>query len=178
MNTTATEIKNFLGGIAHPEQVKDKSELLPTKVSEGAPVNAEYLFEITNPEVRTSKNSGLKYVNAKATVIAPAEFEGRRVYIGLFFGSTDPEKNQDVLNRGIKSVNAIMGKADWHHTVPGTNMDEVVEYICDAIDGAKVIGRVGVEKGTGGYADKNKIYSYRPASEWQSDDSGEESDIF
>lgn len=102
---------------------------------------------ITGAQVEKSKSSDARYVKATATVV-DGQFKGRKVFSNITILNKDGTPN--TIGRG--QITEMFRAAG----VGGSNL-------ADLLQAKKVIdARIGIEKGAGGYEDKNKLDGFRP----------------
>mgnify|MGYP001591939739 CR=1 FL=1 len=82
------------------DQGSETGALLPTNPRQGAPAGSRYLLQFAANEVevrqsgRESAHPGHPYLNFRAEVVEPADFEGRSLY-GMLYYPADLGSNAD-----------------------------------------------------------------------------------
>lgn len=69
------------------------------------------------------------------------------------------------IGRGRKRFGDPTGDKDIREKYSPEEFDEAAKALAVALTGRTLVGHVGIEPGTKGYSDKNKIFSYYQASE-------------
>lgn len=121
-------------------QVKDTGfDLLPVR---------EYQAVITESELKKANSGNGDYFNLTFEII-DGEFKGRKVWQRITQNS-DNEKARNIGKAQLASICKAVGKMAPNDT--------------EELHDIPLIIKVGIEKGTNGYQDRNKITAYKPAS--------------
>lgn len=116
---------------------------------------------LTVRSIKNSKSSGAQYLDIEVTV-TDGEFAGRKIF-DMIMDPFCPNASDGGRKMGLLALTRIceagglFKPADessyTRYNAPGTTIQDVIRDI----DGGKLGIRVKVEKGTDGYADKNKV---------------------
>ena len=111
--------------------------------------------------IKNSKASGAQYLDVELTVLA-GDYQGRKVF-DMIMDPFCPNASDGGRKMGLLALTRICEaiglfvptdeSSYTRYNAPGTTIQNVISDI----DGRKVAIRVKVEKGTDGYADKNKV---------------------
>ena len=151
------------------DESRKSSDLLPTTKKDGAPPQARYLMQVVEPTVKFGNDSGNPYVSFSLAVLQPAEYKKRRVFAGFFLVGKDEDATATCQQRTGEGLKAMLG------TFPAalktmSNPEDIADRICELIEDATVVAKIGTEKPKKGtedeYEAKNKVVRYFPASEW------------
>lgn len=179
MANATQDVQDFYSGVVG-DQNAGAPELLPTDERKGAPKGALYLFTMEDDSVELkhsgeeSKNPNHPYVAFRAEVIGPDEFEDSFVR-GMFYFPALPDDTADSkamqkfnkqLQRTIGQVEGILGEGTIESIGWADGMENMCETLVDMLDGASFVGKVGVEKASGGYNAKNRINEFFASSTW------------
>lgn len=103
-----------------------------------------------------SKSSDGSYLDLELTVDDGQPFNRRKIWdkVGDPF---DPANSEAYRQMGMMAITRMLeaGKGAGPHNPAGYNLPEY-----SLLDGLRVAVKVGIEKGTGGYADKNRVTEY------------------
>lgn len=124
-------------------QVKDTGfDLLPV---------AEYQAVITESELKKANSGNFAYFNFTFEII-DGEYTGRKIWQRITQNS-DSEKARNIGKAQLASICRAVGKMTPNDT--------------EELHDLPMLIRVGIEKGTNGYPDRNKITVYKPAGTTQ-----------
>lgn len=126
--------------------------LIPDKTSAKAVVNIR--------GIKTSQNTGSRYLDCEFTLVG-GEFNGRKVWSIImdpsFEGNTDEAKKlgKKFLARMLEAAGLVtVGNEESYGRFP------TIQDVINALNGQTVAIKVGIKKGTEGYADKNSVTDY------------------
>lgn len=105
----------------------------------------EYALKATEAEMKETTAKTGTYLAATFEVVKPAEFAGRKVWQN--FNITNPNDKAEKIGR-----EQVAGWAKACGRPNAKDSDELMDRVFSC--------KLGIEKGTGGYSDKNKIDSF------------------
>ena len=121
------------------------------------------LEEFSNtPMFKESPHSSAKYIEAEFTIVG-GKFDKRKVWQNIFFDG-DAKNDQGISKARINGlrtlrllVDSMLG-LDPKDVTPESNNKRKIPGV-DALQGQEFCIKIGIEKGTNGYSDKNKMVS-------------------
>ncbi len=121
------------------------------------------LEEFSNtPMFKESPHSSAKYIEAEFTIVG-GKFDKRKVWQNIFFDG-DAKNDQGISKARINGlrtlrllVDSMLG-LDPKDVSPESNNKRKIPGV-DALQGQEFCIKIGIEKGTNGYSDKNKMVS-------------------
>ena len=172
------ETQGFLSDVEADQNAGGSS--LPVLIEDGAPLNAEYLFKAVNLQVKYSaseKNLGHPYINGRADVLEPEDFEGDSIYFMLWCPAVPADdaskKDMRTAESGQKRFKAqveAIGGGDSFTGLPG-DMEEAMHTLAEILDEQTFVGRLGYEslkkeQKAAGYTARAKIKEFRNAEQY------------
>lgn len=121
------------------------------------------LEEFSNtPMFKESPHSSAKYIETEFTIVG-GKFDKRKVWQNIFFDG-DAKNDQGISKARINGlrtlrllVDSMLG-LDPKDVTPESNNKRKIPGV-DALQGQEFCIKIGIEKGTNGYSDKNKMVS-------------------
>ena len=121
------------------------------------------LEEFSNtPMFKESPHSSAKYIETEFTIVG-GKFDKRKVWQNIFFDG-DAKNDQGISKARINGlrtlrllVDSMLG-LDPKDVSPESNNKRKIPGV-DALQGQEFCIKIGIEKGTNGYSDKNKMVS-------------------
>jgi len=121
------------------------------------------LEEFSNtPMFKESPHSSAKYIEAEFTIVG-GKFDKRKVWQNIFFDG-DAKNDQGISKarvNGLRTLRLLVDSMlglDPKDVSPESNNKRKIPGV-DALQGQEFCIKIGIEKGTNGYSDKNKMVS-------------------
>ena len=121
------------------------------------------LEEFSNtPMFKESSHSSAKYIEAEFTIVG-GKFDKRKVWQNIFFDG-DAKNDQGISKarvNGLRTLRLLVDSMlglDPKDVSPESNNKRKIPGV-DALQGQEFCIKIGIEKGTNGYSDKNKMVS-------------------
>jgi len=116
----------------------------------------------STPMFKESPHSSAKYIETEFTIVG-GKFDKRKVWQNIFFDG-DTKNDQGVSKarvNGLRTLRLLVDSMlglDPKDVSPESNNKRKIPGI-DALQGQEFCIKIGIEKGTNGYADKNRVVS-------------------
>jgi len=121
------------------------------------------LEEFSNtPMFKESPHSSAKYIETEFTIVG-GKFDKRKVWQNIFFDG-DAKNDQGISKarvNGLRTLRLLVDSMlglDPKDVSPESNNKRKIPGV-DALQGQEFCIKIGIEKGTNGYSDKNKMVS-------------------
>lgn len=119
--------------------------------------------------LKTSEKTGSRYLDVELTLVG-GEYNGRKVW-SIIMDPTHGANSDEAKEMGRRQLACILEACGIFKVGDDASYarfeGKTIEDVCRSISGQTIVVKVGIKKGTEGYADKNNISAYlspNPAS--------------
>jgi hypothetical protein len=114
----------------------------------------------TVPMFKDSASTSAKWIEAEFTIVG-GQFDKRKIWQNIFFDgdSKDDQGISKARTNGLRTIRQLVDSmlgVDPKDITPETNAKRNIPGL-DALNGQEYCIKIGIEKGTQGYSDKNKL---------------------
>ena len=185
MVATKDKVQGFFAGVSG-EQGSDQPALLPTKTKDGAPRGNRWLMHLIegDVEVRYAKDDGHPYINYRAAVDEPSEYEGRSLFGTFWFPRPAEEGDAEAAakyetnqKRVVGQIDEILGEGTCAN-LPTDTLESSLFELVPMLENVGFVGKIGLERGkkkdptdedkdAERFPDKNRISHFYHSDTWE-----------